>query len=349
MDRYAARINLHGTTQRERILNRLKTDLHTKLPDNLSYKDVKVNGIETKLIINTSTKPYYKEFETLPNQFIQIGDYVEWSNRVWLVYEADSDDEVYIDGKMYECNYLLYWQNDVGDIISKWAFIQNASSYNNGEEEGKIITLASNQFMVWMPLDEDTINIRNGKRMFIDNYEEHPNCYELTRPDTVSMKFGNKGCTYYIFTQTETNLDTDKKITLPNGTQTWICDYDPHIVKPNTLPPINSDDALIPPVNQTPSITTLPLTTIKGSKILKCGYPRTYTVEFMDENDNAVDWNEIDFSWSVVADFDIEQDVDGNKLTLFVDDEDLIGSDFVVQIIVDDVMSEITIHIQDIV
>ena len=77
MDRYTARMTQHGTTQRERIVNRLKTNLNNKLQDNPSYKSVKLNGEETHLIINTSTKPYYKEFQSLPDQKILAGDYVE--------------------------------------------------------------------------------------------------------------------------------------------------------------------------------------------------------------------------------------------------------------------------------
>lgn len=334
MDRYAARINLHGTNQRERMVNRLKTELLTKLPDSLSYKEVKLNGVETQLVINSGTKPYYKDFQSLPGQFIQMGDYIEWSNRTWLVHEADSDTEVYTDGKMYECNYRLWWQNEKGRLVSRMAYIQNASSYSNGEEKNKVLTLASNQFMVWMPLDEETIKLRNGKRMVIDNYTVEPSCYKLTRPDTVTMKFGNKGCTYYIFSQTEFNHETDQKIRLLDGTEIWICDY----VEKQQKTPSNAE------------VTSLPLARIKGSQILKCGYERTYTVEFMDENNNSIDWNLIDFNWKVISDFNIEQIVCGDKITLFTNDENLIGDSFLLQIINNDkIVCEIDIDIADIV
>ena len=78
MDRYEARMNLHGTTQRERVKNRLINNLSNKVSASLSYKDVILNGEETQLVINTGTKPYYKEFQSLPNQKIIMGDYVEW-------------------------------------------------------------------------------------------------------------------------------------------------------------------------------------------------------------------------------------------------------------------------------
>lgn len=325
MDRYTARINLHGTTQRERLKNRLIDNLNRKLPDSLSYKNVLLNGVETQLIINTSTQSYYKEFESLPGQRVEMGDYVEWANRTWLVYEADSDDEIYIDGKMYECNYQLYWQNDSGQIISKWAYIQNASSYNNGEQEGRVITLASNQFMVWMPIDEDTILLRNGKRMFIDNYVDNPFCYATTRPDNVSMKFGNKGCTYYIFTQTESNKEKDKLVELQDGTKVWIADYKDDSSSVSPIPIVEDDN------------TTELTATILGRTDLKVGYSRTYTVTFANkETGDLIDWNSINFSWNIDADFNIEQFVDNNQITLSTNNEYLVGSSFILQCLVDD-------------
>ena len=224
-DSYIKRLNIEGETQRERNVNRTRNNITTKVKGNPSHKDVLLNGVPTKLVINSGTKPYYKEFETLPGQHIDMGDYVEWANRTWLVYEADADDEVYIDGKMYECNYKLYWQDSTGKIISRWAYIQNSSSYSNGENGNATLTLAANQFMVWMPLDDDTINLENQK-MIIDNKKHgKPRSYELTRPDNVTMKFGEKGCTYYIFTMGQLNDETDKEITLEDGTKVWICDY----------------------------------------------------------------------------------------------------------------------------
>ena len=326
MDRYTARINLRGTTQRERMKNRLIANLNNKLPDSLSYKNVLLNGEETQLVINSSTKPYYKEFQSLPGQYITMGDYVEWSNRVWLVSEADSDDEIYIDGKLYECNYQLRWQNNNGEIISKWAYIENASAYNNGEEYNKVITLATNQFMVWMPIDNDTVVLRNGKRMFVDNYMKEPSCYEVTRPDNVSMKFGDKGCTYYIFTQTERNEAKDKLVELEDGIKVWIADYK----EPSTPTPPQPSDS-----DKSTDLTA----TISGNKELKVGFNRTYTVEFADEKTgNTVDWNDVEFEWNVDSALDVSQNAYDNKIELSVSDESLVGLSFILQCLVGDMV-----------
>ena len=225
MDRYTARMTQHGTTQRERIVNRLKTNLNNKLQDNPSYKSVKLNGEETKLIINTSTKPYYKEFQSLPDQKILAGDYVEWADSMWLVLNADSDDEVYTDGNLRQCQHRIYWQKADGTIVSRYAYTENASSYSNGETGNNTITLQSNQFMVYLPYDEETAELDNGKRVHMSRSNAKCKPYELTRPDDVTYGFGEKGVLNIIFTQTQYNQESDKLITLKDGTQAWICDY----------------------------------------------------------------------------------------------------------------------------
>lgn len=242
MDRYTARMTQHGTTQRERIVNRLKTNLNNKLQDNPSYKTVKLNGEETNLIINTSTKPYYKEFQSLPDQKILAGDYVEWADSMWLVLNADSDDEVYTDGNLRQCQHCIYWQKSDGTIVSRYAYTENASAYNNGEAGNHTITLQSNQFMVYLPYDEETAELDNGKRVHMSRSNSKCKPYELTRPDDVTYGFGKKGVLNIIFTQTQYNQGNDKLITLEDGTQAWICDYIDSSSTPQPPQPSNPDE-----------------------------------------------------------------------------------------------------------
>ena len=73
-DSYIKRLNIEGETQRERNVNRTRNNITTKVKGNPSHKDVLLNGVPTKLVINSGTKPYYKEFETLPGQHILMRD-----------------------------------------------------------------------------------------------------------------------------------------------------------------------------------------------------------------------------------------------------------------------------------
>ena len=276
MDRYTARMTQHGTTQRERIVNRLKTNLNNKLQDNPSYKSVKLNGEETNLIINTSTKPYYKEFQSLPDQKILAGDYVEWADSMWLVLNADSDDEVYIDGNLRQCQHRIYWQKADGTIVSRYAYTENASAYNNGETGNNTITLQSNQFMVYLPYDEETAELDNGKRVHMSRSNAKCKPYELTRPDDVTYGFGKKGVLNIIFTQTQYNPDEDKLVTLEDGTQTWICNYIP-ISSPT--PPTSTPD-------ETADLSAE--ITFKGTQELKIGgNTKTLTGYFIDKDGNT--------------------------------------------------------------
>ena len=339
MDRYTARMTQHGTTQRERIVNRLKTNLNNKLQDNPSYKSVKLNGEETHLIINTSTKPYYKEFQSLPDQKILAGDYVEWADSMWLVLNADSDDEVYTDGNLRQCQHRIYWQKADGTIVSRYAYTENASAYNNGETGNNTITLQSNQFMVYLPYDEETAELDNGKRVHMSRSNSKCKPYELTRPDDVTYGFGKKGVLNIIFTQTQYNQGNDKLITLEDGTQAWICDY----IDSSSTPP--------PSEPSTPDETAVLNANISGTSNLRIGVTRTYTVTLSDKDGNAVQWDDTKYGWNVVSDFDVKQSVTENKISLTVEDEDFIDSSFLLQVIKlddDSVIARIEITVIDV-
>ena len=85
---------------------------------------------------------------------------------------------------------------------------------------------------------------------------------------------------------------------------------------------------------------------ISGRTDLKNGYKRTYTVTFTDKDGNNVDWQEIKYQWNVSADFVVTQTISENKIMVSVDNEDLIGQQFLIQILIaDKVKAEITVKI----
>ena len=161
---------------------------------------------------------------------------------MWLVLNADSDDEVYTDGNLRQCQHCIYWQKSDGTIVSRYAYTENASAYNNGEAGNHTITLQSNQFMVYLPYDEETAELDNGKRVHMSRSNSKCKPYELTRPDDVTYGFGKKGVLNIIFTQTQYNQGNDKLITLEDGTQAWICDYIDSSSTPQPPQPSNPDE-----------------------------------------------------------------------------------------------------------
>lgn len=316
---YNKRLTVNGNTSRERRVNHLKDTIIRKSVDNPSYKNILLNGEETQLVINSGTQPYYKEFQSLPSQEINIGDYVEWANSHWIVVTCDSDDEIYKDGKLNQCNYLLKWQNELGEIIERWAVIQSASKYNDGTDSNAVITLGSDQLSIIVPIDSETIKLKKSmsKKFFIDGNTEDPTTYELTGTGNVPDTYNGHGITSWIvkecaYTATEDDL------------KYGVCNYKAvDIEEDPTTPPENPDE-----------MTDLRVV-ISGNKNLKVGFSRTYTVKFTDENGNEID--ETDWEWNVGADYIDVVEQNGNEIELLIENEDYVNSSFVLSVVKDTV------------
>lgn len=329
MDRYTARMTQHGTTQRERIVNRLKTNLNNKLQDNPSYKSVKLNGEETHLIINTGTQPYYKEFQSLPDQEINIGDYVEFANSYWLVMTCDYDDEVYRDGKLYQCNYLLKWQNEKGEIVERWAVILSASKYNDGTEGNNYITLGSDQLSIAIPLDEESLKLKKSmsKKFFIDNNKDNPTAYELTGTGNVPDTYNGHGVTSWIVKECAYSPTEDD---LKYGVCNYVDYSSPTPSEPTT--PDETEDLF---------------GAISGTKNIKVNIPATYTAIIYDSEGNETAWDDTINAWRIVSDFEVKAEINGNKITITVD-EDYVDSSFILRTVKssnDSILAEITIDV----
>jgi len=238
-DSYKARVQFRGATQRDRTLYQEKRKLKINAVNSLSCKDCLVNGVPQKLVIDDGTLPYYKDVKSLPDEYFDAGDLVEWTGAMWLIVSCDWDKEVYTYGKMQQCNYVLKWQNTDADVIERWSVVLSASKYNNGQLYNNVIVVGSNQLMVYLPNDSETLKLGSNKRVMVDFNTDKPKCYDVTRVDTVTMSYDGvaepaydgKGCILLVLTETEINPDVDR-------IDLMLCDY----INPNDIPhpsPIN--------------------------------------------------------------------------------------------------------------
>lgn len=271
----------------------------------------------------------YQQFLTTHDNPVKIGDYFHDTkdDTYWLVYNSFNVNDVHYEGKMIQCNYLLSWQLPNGNIVKRWANIVSASKYDVGENGNNTITLTSNNYTVLIGYCDEGFELE-GKRVFIDMRPTNPTkVFKITRSDDVLYNSGSMG-SLLSFIADKTEFDPDK-----DNQELRICDY---IDPSSPLPPT-------PPV---PDETTDLSAMISGNTNLRNGYNRTYTVTFTDKDDNPVDCESINFRWNVVADFDVQQTVSNNKITISIDDENLIEGSFLLQIIIDSiVISEVKINI----
>lgn len=258
----------------------------------------------------------------VPIGTLKAGMYILFEDRYWLITGYPGNNKIYEKATMILCQYKLRWQDDTGKVIERWANFTSASKYDIGHSGNQTIMLTSNNFTIWIPEDDDSATL-DTRRVFIDRDTDSPTkVFEITRSDDVLYLFGEDhgGILSFIADKVELNLEVDRP-------DLGLCDYKP----PRPLPP-DSDE------------TTDLSAIIDGNNKLKCGFDRDYTVKFFDSNNDVR--TEVEFQWNVISDFEVGQNTDDNKITLFVDDENCIGSSFLLQVIMNQkVFAEITIDV----
>ena len=307
--------------------------------DTVDYHVVKRNGEPFELLIikDTDNNTFKKKIKSRPSDKFNLGDYIEWNNQIWLVTLVDTDDKTYHSGYMYLCTVPLRWQNSEGKIIERYVYAEDFTKYSNGVTGNNTITIGDNQYGLTLPVDSETKKLKRDMRFPLDfDDSEQPDIYKLTNRKVKlsdNQYFGRGGTMVVTMSFDAFNTNEDKKVVMENGQEVWICNY-------------NNSASPLPLTPSEPNETTDLRCVISGNTNLKNGYRRTYTVTFTDTDENAVDWKNVDYKWKVVSDFDVKQTIADNKITVSVNDENLIGGSFFVQIVIGEtVLSEVKVNI----
>ena len=287
-------------------------------------------------IANTQLKSMERTI-LVPIGTLHSGDYIFFEDEYWIVDGRPGNNKSYEKATLKECQYKLRWQKDDGTIIERWANLTSSSKYDVGENGNNTIILSSNNYLIIIPNDKDSMTL-DGKRVFIDLSDVPTKVFKITRNDDVLYNHHTHGGTLNLIAdKTELNKEKDNQ-------ELWLCDYI-DTSNPSTPPTPPSEPT-------TPDETEDLFATISGNTNLKVGFSRTYTVNFTDESGNEVDWNDVGFSWNVISDFDsglIEQTISGNAIKLSVDDENLIGGSFILSVVMDTVtLAQIEITVADV-
>lgn len=331
-DNFKLRTTLDGANSREAKINDARHILALEFTNDPSYCDSMyrwipgVNShigdrIDIRLFGRkySSANGYTTQFEVQVDDKPDIGDYYfeQELNQYWICTELHNVNHIHVSGKLTMCNWFLKWQNDKGEVLEYPCNDINSTQYNSGEAGDKTMTLGSAQHMATVQATPDTIEIRSPQRFFVSRDYSIP--FKVTQNDTVANNYGNGLCKITL-TQDQLNLEVDRP-------DLGLCDYK----EPTPLPP-ESDE------------TTDLSAVISGKSNLINGFNRTYLVEFKDSNGDIK--QDVDFTWNVESDFDVQQIISGNQIELSVDDKSLIGSSFILQVLVQDkVLSEFEITI----
>ena len=156
----------------------------------------------------------------------EAGGILDYDGDKWLCTASYVfHDGLYCRGEFHRCNYKMRWQKPDGSIVERWVVVQDASSYSSGVAGDKVLHYGSDQQMVWITCDPETVIVGRDKRFFIDYNTVTPTPYTLTRVDTTTRVV--KGVGYCIWLLNESQYD-DKK---DNITE-MLCDYIDPIAPP---------------------------------------------------------------------------------------------------------------------
>lgn len=224
-DLYENRLTIKGTTQRDRNISQLKSNITNKIINSPSYQSVTINSIVKSIIVKDTDKEHIKEINSLPEQIYNLGDLIVWKSSNWLVTDCSVDNTILISGKITQCNYTLKVQDTSGTVISiPCIFESNSGSlqYDN------MLTTVQGNAQIKCRFGGSIAEILvSGTRLMIDSRLpsiSKPNCYIISNSVFKSYD-GANGYLEISLEKDEFNVSTDNKTI-------GICDY--KVIVPST-------------------------------------------------------------------------------------------------------------------
>ena len=271
-----------------------------------NVQDTKLNSISRNMLSAIGT--------------CKAGQYVFYKNRYWLITGLVDDNGLYEKSVLSLCNFLLTWKLD-DRIVQRWASVQSASQYNNGETGARNYTLRSDQVIIMTPDDDDSISIPHGQRFVIDSrtrvYEKSFDentiidtskkliTYQLTRMDNVLYNYQDSGHSQFLATQDEQH--SKDGYYLIDGKGYWLCE------KPEQQE--NEDKSLTCKI-------------VCDEPIIYSGFGETiFMPKFFDKDGNE---SNIEPQWEINCDFvdSLKVEYIENSICIATDNDKLINNSF---------------------
>lgn len=250
------------------------------------------------------------KFQTLHHTPIVVGDVIYDSNEdeYLICTEAFNIDNINFKGKFTLCNWMLKWQKKDGTILEYPCFDMNSTQYNSGEQYNRNFTIGSSQHMLTLPCDENTVELCNPQRFYLDKATINPTTFIVTQNDTTSYNYGKRGLVRVTVYEHPGNPTTDRP-------ELGICDYID----------INASREIEDICCCKASKAVIEYTT---DVIKSGGDSQMFIGKFYDDKGNEV--KDIVPHWMIVPDISsvLQTEESGNCLIIGIDDDSYIDEDF---------------------
>lgn len=164
---------------------------------------------------------------------LKVGEYIYHNDNYWLTCMLPDNNKMYEKIVCRLCQYKFKWQKPTGEIVSWWGFVEDATKYTSGERPGTVLTVMEANSKVTFPLNDDTIQLRNGDRLLVDVETQNglkpyrPTIWEITRVNITTTNFAQGQLITFTLTEDEYDADKDSRLT-------EIADYHTPVEEPST-------------------------------------------------------------------------------------------------------------------
>lgn len=206
-DIYQSRMEAQGASKRQAAISAARASFQKKMRDGAFFQKAVINGEEREVSIISGDALNIKTICALPGEDLLHGGIVEWKGFKWLITELDAMDEIYVRGKMQQCNHTLRWRGYDGEIIEKPAILEDATTYLSGENRKTVLTVGDGRFVLTVGSDSDTFKLRRGNRFLLgDPSADEVVAYEISKTNQFYNAFensasGKNGIFRYIVTE----------------------------------------------------------------------------------------------------------------------------------------------------
>lgn len=213
LDEYTARMTVVGQTKRDSVRNQTLAYLSRNISSSLSYQTVAIDNINKQLMIIDTEDLNIKKIHAVPNEVIPHGSLIQWKNNMWLITEVDAHNELYMSGVMQQCNHVLKWLNNSGQIVSHWCIVEDGTKYLIGEKQEDMMSIGDARIAITIGRDAETVYLNRGMRFLIDDpASTNVLAYQITKPNKLFNIFNGNGI--YRFILNEVNLTDDDNVEL---------------------------------------------------------------------------------------------------------------------------------------
>lgn len=147
---------------------------------------------------------------------LKCGQYIESKGNFWMVASLPDNNQIYEKAILWKCKQILHFRSPLtGEIVDYPVYNYNSTQYGTGEWNKMNINIGEAQQLVFIPYNEETIEVDDRFRFLMDRNRKKPSAYRVTMVDTVAYAVGGEvnhdddGILMWSLVETQFNEVTD--------------------------------------------------------------------------------------------------------------------------------------------